>query len=366
MNNLSLRDYETFSAYLDGQLSPDETRRFESELKAHPEWRSAIQELEATRAVLRRAPRYRAPRNFTISPELARQYQRKSWLPAFASFRLSAAVSAFSLLAVMVLQLLPGVTMSARLAMAPQADSAGAQMEALPTNAAVMKAAEPQAAAPEALPALTATAVPPASLAAGAGLAAQATPPVILWGNNSGMLGSSNSPAYGRGGGGGGNGSVGAPCAGDCGIVTYNNQNFAAPKAADGYTTPPTGSGIVVYGGVAPESSNTPLTLPPTSAEGLSAAPQAAPEIKAGETTMLEGNGPILGVAAQDTAGQIIATGPISEGVQGPGPIERNAIPAPAEQPAPAFWTGTRIAQAALLGLAVLAGALALFLRLKR
>ena len=116
-----VKEYEKFSAYLDGQLSPEETRQVEEQMKAHPDWRLAIEELSATRDLLRRVPRYRAPRNFTITPEVARQFARKSWLPSFISFRLSSAVAALAVMAAVALQLLPGANLASRVALAPAA-----------------------------------------------------------------------------------------------------------------------------------------------------------------------------------------------------------------------------------------------------
>ena len=102
---LSMKAYEDFSAYLDGQLSPSETRRLEELLQSDPEQRARLDELAATRNLLRSAPRYRAPRNFTISPEMARKYARRSIFPALPVFRFSAALAALSLIAVFVLEL---------------------------------------------------------------------------------------------------------------------------------------------------------------------------------------------------------------------------------------------------------------------
>lgn len=68
---IKTRDWEALSAYLDHQLSPKDRVRLESRLNESPELRSALEELRRTRAVLRSQPRLRAPRNFTLTPEMA-------------------------------------------------------------------------------------------------------------------------------------------------------------------------------------------------------------------------------------------------------------------------------------------------------
>lgn len=71
MKNISSRDLETLSAYLDGQLTSGEKVRLESRLKTEPELTAALGGLSEVRAVLRRAPRRRAPRRFTLTPKMA-------------------------------------------------------------------------------------------------------------------------------------------------------------------------------------------------------------------------------------------------------------------------------------------------------
>ncbi len=91
--NISKRDWETISAYLDGQLSERKRIRFESRLDHDQQLRVALDELRDTRHVLRNAPRLRAPRSFMLSPELAGQPRR---LPNFAPvFGWASAVASF-------------------------------------------------------------------------------------------------------------------------------------------------------------------------------------------------------------------------------------------------------------------------------
>src|SRR5512139_3652907 len=68
---ITIRDWEALSAYLDNQLKPKDRVRLESRLEESPELRSAYEELRRTRAVLRSQRPLRAPRNFTLTPEMA-------------------------------------------------------------------------------------------------------------------------------------------------------------------------------------------------------------------------------------------------------------------------------------------------------
>lgn len=68
---ISPREQETLSAYLDNALNPRERQRLETQLQARPELRAALQDLRQTRQLLRSAPALRAPRNFTLTPEMA-------------------------------------------------------------------------------------------------------------------------------------------------------------------------------------------------------------------------------------------------------------------------------------------------------
>ena len=65
------RDLELLSAYLDGQLSPSDSARLESRIASDPRLRSALDNLRITRSLLRQLPSRRAPRNFTLTPQMA-------------------------------------------------------------------------------------------------------------------------------------------------------------------------------------------------------------------------------------------------------------------------------------------------------
>lgn len=72
MKTPTFRDVELLSAYLDGKLSQADSTRLESRLKTDPELRSVLNDLSSSRSLLRKLPQRRAPRNFTLTPQMAR------------------------------------------------------------------------------------------------------------------------------------------------------------------------------------------------------------------------------------------------------------------------------------------------------
>jgi anti-sigma factor RsiW len=91
----SFRDIEQLSAYLDGQLSPQEAARLESRLARDPQLRAVMDELAQSRALLRQLPARRAPRNFTLTaamagvrPPLPRPYPTLRWASLLATLLL--------------------------------------------------------------------------------------------------------------------------------------------------------------------------------------------------------------------------------------------------------------------------------------
>ncbi len=98
---ISPKEWEALSAYLDGQLSANDRIRLERLLTERPEMRVALKDLRRTRDFLRSQPSLRAPRNFTLSPQLAgiRIKERRS---SFAFPVLSAVSALASILLVLV------------------------------------------------------------------------------------------------------------------------------------------------------------------------------------------------------------------------------------------------------------------------
>lgn len=91
--SITQRDLETLSAYLDGELSPAQFRKIETRLSSDQNLRAALEELRNTRRTLCMAPRLRAPRNFTLTPELAGVRQSAPRL--FNAMRLVSVVASF-------------------------------------------------------------------------------------------------------------------------------------------------------------------------------------------------------------------------------------------------------------------------------
>jgi len=73
---LSHKDWELISEYLDGELSAREKNRLDQRLNQQPELRNSLEEMRQTRSILRSTPRLRAPRNFTLRPEMV---QKRAW-----------------------------------------------------------------------------------------------------------------------------------------------------------------------------------------------------------------------------------------------------------------------------------------------
>jgi hypothetical protein len=67
---ISTRDWQTLSAYLDEQLSNRERARIETRLDKNPELGKTLEEIRNIRTLLRQLPAKRAPRNFTLTPQM--------------------------------------------------------------------------------------------------------------------------------------------------------------------------------------------------------------------------------------------------------------------------------------------------------
>ena len=67
-DRISTRDWDDLSAYLDGQLNTTEQTRVETRLRQDADFRSALEELRRTRAVVHSLPKLRAPRELPTHP----------------------------------------------------------------------------------------------------------------------------------------------------------------------------------------------------------------------------------------------------------------------------------------------------------
>ncbi|HUG34343.1 MAG TPA: zf-HC2 domain-containing protein, partial [Anaerolineales bacterium] len=89
---INQRDLELLSAYLDGELNPSDSARLEARLKNDPALDSVLDDLRAARTFLRKLPKRRAPRNFTLTrkmvglnPPLPRSYPAFRFVTAVAT-----------------------------------------------------------------------------------------------------------------------------------------------------------------------------------------------------------------------------------------------------------------------------------------
>jgi len=171
------RDLELLSAYLDGQLNPFDSARLESRISSDPSLRDALNNLRATRNLLHQLPSRRAPRNFTLTPQMAGvKPPTPRIVPAFRF------ASAFATFLFIITFLINGLFSFA--APAPAAFNAAAPMSAqeaapalpqaalLPTetsaprlmSAAPLMTQTPMPLGGGALPASTDTSIPPVAL----------------------------------------------------------------------------------------------------------------------------------------------------------------------------------------------------------
>ena len=100
IENITRREWEVLSAYLDGELNPRERIRLEQKLQERTYLQAALIELQKTRRLLRAQPTIRSPRNFTLTPEMTgTRPGKRSVSGLFNSMRLaSAAATVLSLL----------------------------------------------------------------------------------------------------------------------------------------------------------------------------------------------------------------------------------------------------------------------------
>ncbi len=76
--NLSDRDLEKLSAYLDGEISRKDRERLEARLLEDEDFRNAHEELQHTRQVMRSLLSMRAPRNYFVNAEMVGQKETVS------------------------------------------------------------------------------------------------------------------------------------------------------------------------------------------------------------------------------------------------------------------------------------------------
>jgi len=140
MNQISSRDWEALSAYLDGQLTQKDRLRLEQKLQSNSDLRLALEELSRTRTILRSQPALRAPRSFALTPEMVGI--RRARRPAARLYPAFSFVSALASLLFVVVLLGSFLTRGSNQASpAPAAESAQSAPAFLTTEAPSGKAA---------------------------------------------------------------------------------------------------------------------------------------------------------------------------------------------------------------------------------
>jgi len=164
-NQMTHRDYELISAYLDNQLGSKERAQFEARLKADPMLQKELHEIGKTRLLVRSLPKLRAPHNYFVTPKMTSKMRAKP-VPVHPGWRLAPAMGIVSAIATILLVIVTFtgtlLTASKPVALAPapvlpqetqvvqeQAQSKAATTEE-PTEAAPMMMAAPMISSPTA------------------------------------------------------------------------------------------------------------------------------------------------------------------------------------------------------------------------
>lgn len=256
MPPLTPKDWETLSTYLDGQLSEAEKRHVQDLIALRPELKQGLEDLRRTQAVLRAAPRRRAPRNFTLSAEMAQKARprfRWGWTPSFSFASAMAAV-------LLVLSFFFRVNLAQISFLSPlasQAPIASSQENASGSN-----------------------------------------PPIIVW--NSPGMGGGGGPAFGMGGANGSTENRGVPP-----MVDSQPAAQATPSGKESNPVPDQPPALA--------AAATPSPL----AETQAAAPlEPQPTDESAASRKTAGNNPILGIAPTEERGKMFVPEQVSS-VQG-------------------------------------------------
>ena len=278
---LSSKDWETLSAYLDGQLSERDQTRLKQRMTADPELRRSLEELRQTKIMLRSVRRRRAPRNFTLSPQMVPQ-RRRSWLQPVPTFSFASGLATVLLILTLAFQYLPGLQ--------------GLREAASPNSLA----AQAPAAAPLAAPSTASKSFDTQPLS-------ESAPPVIIWNFPQGM---------------GGGGSPETPAASGMGGGPGGTEIIV--PGVDATTAPP----IDMTTAPTTEPPAEPTTEPTVGPQALAGVQGPTPAPTAVPT--LSGSGPILGIQPTQPAGEA-TTQPAGASEQTlSNQVDRYAINAPA------------------------------------
>jgi hypothetical protein len=133
---------ERISAYLDGALPDRDRERLERRMAGDPVLRAQVRQMRAIRQAMRRLPRQRAPRNFTLDPAQVGQIQPEpAWTP-YPILRSATVIAALLLAMLLVFDLgfyRGGIAPVSETAFAPEmitADEAAQAVETEPVESA--------------------------------------------------------------------------------------------------------------------------------------------------------------------------------------------------------------------------------------
>lgn len=99
-NQISSKDLELLSAYIDGELTGRQRIQLEERLQEEPILEKNLLNLQQTKKILRAAPKLKSPRNFTLTSEMVGESQ--SSLKQYFRFRMVTAIASFLLILVLV------------------------------------------------------------------------------------------------------------------------------------------------------------------------------------------------------------------------------------------------------------------------
>lgn len=100
-----IKKLNMLSAYLDNALDAKEVEELEAHLKREPDLREKLENLRRTKMVISRLERVRAPRNYTLTPDMIKVRAKKT-TPLFTTLRLASSFAAILLVALFGVQFL--------------------------------------------------------------------------------------------------------------------------------------------------------------------------------------------------------------------------------------------------------------------
>ena len=144
-DHLPQREFESLSAYIDGELRSRAARKLESRLKSDPVLRQTYLELRAVARGMRALPQVRPPRSFILSQEIIGVRQHRS---AYPVLRLATVLAAFAFVALVGVDAIAPTFSGAM--QARSLDQVAAEAPAMPESEA-LGAAKAESNEPEAL-----------------------------------------------------------------------------------------------------------------------------------------------------------------------------------------------------------------------